>query len=149
MRRFLLVSTLLTFQVEAQVTLPQRWPPLVGDKDPVQTKPHKDVKESIFGFSSVVPAGNYTGGALILYDLEMVIELNPETYSGSPVPSSTMRTRTSRGRGTRSWLSRRRTYLIIGNGSIYLATTRTSGSVNKSGSKKVLGRAKRLGKPAL
>src|SRR5271154_6286126 len=27
MRRFLLVSALLTFQVEAQVTLPQRWPP--------------------------------------------------------------------------------------------------------------------------
>ncbi len=49
----------------------------LGDKDPVQTKPHRDVKESIFGFSCVVPAGNYTGGALILYDLEMVIELAP------------------------------------------------------------------------
>ena len=49
----------------------------LGDKDPVQTKPHRDVKESIFGFSCVVPAGNYTGGALILYDLEMVIELVP------------------------------------------------------------------------
>ena len=49
----------------------------LGDKDPVQTKPHRDVKESIFGFSCVVPAGNYTGGALILYDLEMVLELAP------------------------------------------------------------------------
>ena len=49
----------------------------LGDKDPVQTKPHRDVKESIFGFSCVVPAGNYTSGALILYDLEMVIELAP------------------------------------------------------------------------
>lgn len=49
----------------------------LGDKDPVQTKPHRDVKESIFGFSCVVPAGNYTGGALILYDLGMVIELAP------------------------------------------------------------------------
>jgi len=49
----------------------------LGDKDPVQTKPHRDVKESIFGFSCVVPAGNYTGGSLILYDLQMVIELCP------------------------------------------------------------------------
>ena len=49
----------------------------LGDKDPVQTKPHRDVKESIFGFSCVVPAGNYSGGALILYDLEMIIELAP------------------------------------------------------------------------
>ena len=47
----------------------------LGDKDPVQTKPHRDVKESKFGFSSVVPAGNYTGGALILYDLRLVVEL--------------------------------------------------------------------------
>jgi len=49
----------------------------LGDKDPVQTKPHRNVKESIFGFSCVVPAGNYSGGALILYDLEMIIELAP------------------------------------------------------------------------
>ena len=49
----------------------------LGDKDPVQTKPHRDVKESIFGFSCMVPAGNYSGGALILYDLEMVLELAP------------------------------------------------------------------------
>jgi hypothetical protein len=49
----------------------------LGGKDPVQTKPHRDVKESIFGFSCVVPSGNYTGGALILYDLEMVVELMP------------------------------------------------------------------------
>ena len=49
----------------------------LGDKDPVQTKPHRDVKESIFGFSCVVPAGNYSGGDLILYDLEMIIELAP------------------------------------------------------------------------
>ena len=49
----------------------------LGDKDPVQTKPHRDVKESKFGFSCVVPAGNYIGGALILYDLRLVIELCP------------------------------------------------------------------------
>jgi len=49
----------------------------LGKDDPVQTKPHRDVKESIFGFSCVVPAGNYKGGALILYDLKMVIELAP------------------------------------------------------------------------
>jgi len=49
----------------------------LGRDDPVQTKPHRDVKESIFGFSCVVPAGDYKGGALILYDLKMVIELAP------------------------------------------------------------------------
>jgi hypothetical protein len=49
----------------------------LGGKDPVQTKPHRDVKESIFGFSCVVPAGNYSGGALILYDLRMIVELTP------------------------------------------------------------------------
>jgi predicted 2-oxoglutarate/Fe(II)-dependent dioxygenase YbiX len=49
----------------------------LGDKDPVQTKLHRDVKESKFGFSCVVPAGNYIGGALILYDLRLVIELTP------------------------------------------------------------------------
>jgi hypothetical protein len=49
----------------------------LGNKDPVQCKPHRDVKESILGFSCVVPAGNYNGGALILYDLEMIIELGP------------------------------------------------------------------------
>ena len=47
-----------------------------GDEDPVQTKAHRDVKEAIHGFSCIVPAGNFTGGALILYDLEMIIELN-------------------------------------------------------------------------
>ena len=46
-----------------------------GDEDPVQTKAHRDVKEAIHGFSCIVPAGNFTGGALILYDLEMVVEL--------------------------------------------------------------------------
>ena len=49
----------------------------LGLQDPVQTAPHRDVKESIFGFSCVVTAGNYSGGSLILYDLQMVIELLP------------------------------------------------------------------------
>jgi hypothetical protein len=49
----------------------------LGDDDPVQTKAHRDVKEAIHGFSCIVPAGEFTGGALILYDLEIVIELNP------------------------------------------------------------------------
>ena len=49
----------------------------LGDKDPVQTKPHRDVKESIYGFSCVVPAGDYTGGGVILYDLKLVVDLRP------------------------------------------------------------------------
>jgi len=49
----------------------------LGGQDPVQTEPHRDVKESIFGFSCVIPAGNYTGGGLILYDLKMIVELAP------------------------------------------------------------------------
>lgn len=49
----------------------------LGDKDPVQTKPHRDVKESIYGYSCVVPIGDYSRGALILYDLELIVELKP------------------------------------------------------------------------
>ena len=49
----------------------------LGGQDPVQTAPHRDVKESIYGYSCVVPAGDYSGGALILYDLKLIVELGP------------------------------------------------------------------------
>jgi hypothetical protein len=49
----------------------------LGDQDPVQTAPHRDVKESIYGYSCIVPAGDYSGGALILFDLKLVVELGP------------------------------------------------------------------------
>jgi hypothetical protein len=49
----------------------------VGTSDPVQTAPHRDVKESKYGYSCIVTAGDYTGGALICYDLKLIIELPP------------------------------------------------------------------------
>lgn len=49
----------------------------LGGEDPVQTAPHRDVKESIYGYSCVIPAGDYSGGALILFDLKLVVELGP------------------------------------------------------------------------
>jgi hypothetical protein len=49
----------------------------LGGQDPVQTLPHRDVKESIYGYSCVVPAGDYNGGAIVLYELKLIIELRP------------------------------------------------------------------------
>jgi len=49
----------------------------IGTSDPVQTEPHRDVKESKFGYSCIVTAGDYTGGALICYELKLIIELPP------------------------------------------------------------------------
>jgi len=92
----------------------------LGGKDPVQTKPHRDVKESIFGFSCVVPSGNYTGGALILYDLEMVVELTP----GEVIlfPDSLIHHANEDIVGDRSSIValHRRTCFIIGGGSMAL-----------------------------
>ena len=44
---------------------------------PVETKPHRDVKERAFGVSCLCPFGTYKGGALILWELKVTIELNP------------------------------------------------------------------------
>ena len=44
---------------------------------PVETKPHRDVKERAFGVSCLCPFGTYKGGALILWELKVIIELNP------------------------------------------------------------------------
>ena len=49
----------------------------IGDQDPVQTRPHKDQKESKYGLSCIVPVGNYSGGALICYELGLIIDLRP------------------------------------------------------------------------
>ena len=49
----------------------------IGTSDPVQTEPHRDVKESKFGYSCIVTAGDYTGGALICHELKLIIELPP------------------------------------------------------------------------
>ena len=50
----------------------------LGDRDtPVKTKPHRDVKERAFGVSCLCPFGDYSGGALILWELKVVIELAP------------------------------------------------------------------------
>jgi len=49
----------------------------IGKSDPVQTEPHRDVKESKFGYSCIVTAGDYTGGALVCHELKLIIELPP------------------------------------------------------------------------
>ena len=49
----------------------------IGTSDPVQTEPHRDVKESKYGYSCIVTAGDYAGGALICYELKLIIELPP------------------------------------------------------------------------
>jgi len=49
----------------------------IGTLDPVQTEAHRDVKESKFGYSCIVTAGDFTGGALICYELKLIIELPP------------------------------------------------------------------------
>lgn len=122
----------------------------LGDKDPVQTKPHRDVKESIFGFSCVVPAGNYTGGALILYDLEMVIELNPGDVF--MFPDSLIHHANEDITGERSSIvAFTQENLFDYWKRKYLFSNNKDKRKCKSGSKKVLERAKRrrLGKPAV
>ena len=38
-------------------------------------KIHGDVKELKYGYSGLICTGDFTGGGLILYDLEIVLEL--------------------------------------------------------------------------
>ena len=45
--------------------------------DAAPTTIHRDVKEPKYGYSSVICTGDFTGGGLILYDLEIVLELKP------------------------------------------------------------------------
>jgi hypothetical protein len=46
-----------------------------GGNDPNQTEVHRDVKESQYGYSCVVSCGDFIGGAMILYDLEYILEM--------------------------------------------------------------------------
>jgi hypothetical protein len=42
-----------------------------------QTEAHRDVKESLYGYSCVITAGDFRGGALVCYELGVIIELEP------------------------------------------------------------------------
>jgi hypothetical protein len=46
-----------------------------GGNNPNQTVIHRDVKEALYGYSCILSCGDYTGGALILYDLKLVLEI--------------------------------------------------------------------------
>ena len=46
-----------------------------GGNDPNQTNIHRDASEALYGYSCLVSCGNYTGGELILYELETILEL--------------------------------------------------------------------------
>ena len=48
-----------------------------GGNNPNETNPHRDVNESRFGYSCVISCGDYTGGGLILYDLKIILEMQP------------------------------------------------------------------------
>jgi hypothetical protein len=48
-----------------------------GGNSPNQTQMHRDVQEAIYGYSCVLSTGDYTGGALILYDLQLILEMAP------------------------------------------------------------------------
>ena len=48
-----------------------------GGNDPDETKVHRDVKESRYGYSAVFACGDYTGGDIILYQLRCKIEMQP------------------------------------------------------------------------
>jgi len=45
--------------------------------DAPPTEIHRDVKEPKYGYSGLICTGEFTGGGLILYDLEVVLELKP------------------------------------------------------------------------
>jgi len=45
--------------------------------DAKPTEIHRDVKEPKYGYSGLICTGEFTGGGLILYDLEIILELKP------------------------------------------------------------------------
>ena len=45
--------------------------------DAAPTTIHRDVKEPKYEYSGLICTGDFTGGGLILYDLEIVLELKP------------------------------------------------------------------------
>ena len=46
-----------------------------GGNSPNQTNVHRDASEALYGYSGLISCGNYTGGALVLYELETILEL--------------------------------------------------------------------------
>ena len=48
-----------------------------GGNNPNQTYAHRDVKEAQYGYSCILSCGNFTGGALVLYELQIIIEMAP------------------------------------------------------------------------
>jgi hypothetical protein len=48
-----------------------------GGNNPNQTEAHRDVKEAQYGYSCILSCGEFTGGALILYELGIIVELAP------------------------------------------------------------------------
>ena len=48
-----------------------------GENNPNQTYAHRDVKEAQYGYSCIVSCGDFNGGALILYELQMIVEMAP------------------------------------------------------------------------
>ena len=48
-----------------------------GGKNASETNIHRDVKESRYGYSCIVSCGEFTGGAMILYDLGYILEMEP------------------------------------------------------------------------
>jgi len=48
-----------------------------GGNNPNQTEAHRDVKEARYGYSCILTTGDFTGGALVLYELEIIVEMAP------------------------------------------------------------------------
>lgn len=46
-------------------------------ENPVQTKEHRDVKGALFGMSCLCALGDYVGGDLIIWELQVIVELRP------------------------------------------------------------------------
>ena len=51
-----------------------------GGNNPNQTTPHRDIHEAQYGYSGLLSFGNYTDGALIMYELESIIEMGPGDF---------------------------------------------------------------------
>jgi hypothetical protein len=50
----------------------------IGSSDyPVATKPHRDVNSATYGMSCLYPLGNFKGGEVILWDLQVTVVLQP------------------------------------------------------------------------
>jgi len=48
-----------------------------GCHDQQKTVIHRDASEAIYGYSGLISCGNYQKGGLILYELEVILELKP------------------------------------------------------------------------